>query len=766
MYGKKRKGSPSVVECDDCHAIINQKDTALHKEKSCPPNMETWVHPFIMDHCLYSTVENIKSSEITQHLPKDSRDDFVFLPIHVLQLCGIPIGDPVIIAPIQSKLAASIVKFAWHLPSKPTDFTAILTDEVTKLNGYDPKIHVVVSKLEEQIAVADHVVLSYQNDQGSKLDMEELLERLTKQNLNKIYQVNNKLLVKYYGRQVVFTIEEITSVSNKQSGNKECFYVFTPETKLIASHLNSKTESKRCLLNTLGGLNDVIEELIDTISFIMGDKNVLPGLHITRGILVHGPMGTGKTILIEGLAEYFTKNIVRIECSTIFSKIAKETERELQASFEKAKVLSPSIILLDDLDVLCTKSNSSSEHERRIVATLTLLMDKVNSDSGSKIVVLASTSKIHLIDSALRSSTRFGKEVEIYVPNSNQRFEILKVLMQDIKHNLTDTDVRSIANSSHGFVGGDLSSLLSKALLKNYKTSCGQDNISIEDFEWALGKVKPSAMKEITIDIPNVKWDDIGGQDELKLKLKQSVEWPLKYRDSFKRLGITPPKGLLMFGPPGCSKTMIAKALATESRLNFICVKGPELFNKWVGESERAVRKVFRRARQAAPSIVFFDELDAIGGERNMSSGSNVQDRVLAQMLVELDGVESLDSVTVIAATNRLDRIDPALLRPGRLDRIVYVPLPDAKTRKEIFQIQLKKTIAAEDVTIEELVDRTEGFSGAEIVAVCREAALKALEEDFQAEKVTRQHFIEALQIIIPRTPKSLLDLYNNYLSK
>lgn len=294
---------------------------------------------------------------------------------------------------------------------------------------------------------------------------------------------------------------------------------------------------------------------------------------MAKGILIHGPMGTGKSTLIEALAELFTNNVVQIQCSKIFSKVLGETEKELLSCFDRAKQLTPSIILIDDIDILCTKPNSNSEYERRIIATLSSLMDELSANEDISVVVLATTSKIHHIDKMLRSATRFGKEVEIFVPNSSQRFEILNTLLKEVNHNLTFSDVKSIADSSHGFVGADLLSMVSKALLKNYKTNQGKEKASINDFKWALSKTKPSAMKEIMVEIPNVKWEDIGGQEELKLKLKQSVEWPLKYKDSFTRLGITPPKGLLMYGPPGCSKTMIAKALATESNLNFISVK-------------------------------------------------------------------------------------------------------------------------------------------------------------------------------------------------
>lgn len=298
---------------------------------------------------------------------------------------------------------------------------------------------------------------------------------------------------------------------------------------------------------------------------------------MAKGILIHGPNGCGKSSLMELISEYFSISTIKIDCSKIFSAIPGETEKELQGSFERAKKKAPSIILIDDLHLLCSTTKSSSYNEKRIIATLAFLIDQL-SNLNLPIVILAATSKIHQIDKLLRSSSRFGKEVEITVPTNSQRFEILNILLLNVNHNLAESDVKTVADSTHGFVGADLLSLVSQAMLRNYKTENKTGTVSANDFEWALNKVKPSAMKEIMVDIPNVRWEDIGGLEDLKLKLRQCVEWPLKHKESFNKLGITAPKGLLMFGPPGCSKTMIAKALATESKLNFISVKVSKIF--------------------------------------------------------------------------------------------------------------------------------------------------------------------------------------------
>ncbi|KAJ1674250.1 AAA+-type ATPase [Spiromyces aspiralis] len=399
-------------------------------------------------------------------------------------------------------------------------------------------------------------------------------------------------------------------------------------------------------------------------------------------------------------------------------------------------------------------------------------MDGVE-EAGSgadRVVVLAATNRPNSLDEALRRPGRFDREIEIGIPDPRGRRSILDAILRGIPNTLSESDVHEVAMRTHGYVGADLSALCREAgllAIKRHSKAGKQATlaISIEDLEQAVGLIKPSTMREVMLEVPNVRWQDIGGQDEIKQKLKEAVEWPLKHPQSFLQMGITPPKGVLLYGPPGCSKTLTAKALATESGLNFIAVKGPELFSKWVGESEKAVHEIFRKARAAAPSIVFFDEIDAIAVKRGASSGSStsVADRVLSQLLNEMDGVEPLLNVTVVAATNRPDIIDSALLRPGRIDRVLYVGPPDLASRKAIFDIQLRKMAVADDVSTVRLAEITEEFSGAEVVALCQEAAMAAMEEDLNAEKVEARHFEACRAKFKQRTTPEMLEFYRRF---
>ncbi|XP_070804727.1 ATPase family gene 2 protein homolog A [Pituophis catenifer annectens] len=569
------------------------------------------------------------------------------------------------------------------------------------------------------------------------------------------------------------------------SQNWETFYFISSRTRISFIQPQAK-KTEECNLepkvtyDSIGGLSNQLKTIKEMIELPLKQPDLFRkyGIPPPRGVLLYGPPGTGKTLLARAIANEVEAHFCTVNGPEIISKFYGESEARLRQIFSEASLRRPSIIFIDEIDALCPKrEEAQNEVEKRIVASLLTLMDGIGSeDNEGQLLVLGATNRPHALDSALRRPGRFDKEIEIGVPNSQDRLDILRKVLSKTPHSLSASDLTQLADSAHGYVGADLAALCKEAgmhalrrILHN-KENLLDDDVSVSviinrsDFLQAMNDVRPSAMREVTIDVPKISWADIGGLEDVKLKLKQAVEWPLKHPESFIRMGIQPPKGVLLYGPPGCSKTMIAKALAHESGLNFLAVKGPELMNKYVGESERAVREIFRKARAVSPSILFFDELDALAVERGSSSSSvNVTNRVLAQLLTEMDGIEQLKGVTVLAATNRPDMIDKALIRPGRFDRIIYVPLPDEATRREIFKIQFCNMPISSEVNLDELVIQTEKYSGAEITAVCREAALLALQEDIEAKYIMKEHFQQALVVVTPRIPDSLQKFYEEY---
>ncbi|XP_033829827.1 ribosome biogenesis protein SPATA5 isoform X1 [Periophthalmus magnuspinnatus] len=566
----------------------------------------------------------------------------------------------------------------------------------------------------------------------------------------------------------------------------DTFYFLSCSTKVsfkdraAQNDTEEQSKSTRVSYSMIGGLSNQLDVIRETIELPLKNPELFTnyGIPPSRGVLLYGPPGTGKTMIGRAIANEVGAHMTVINGPEIMSKFYGETEARLRQIFSEASQRQPAIIFIDELDALCPKrEGAQNEVEKRVVASLLTLMDGIGSEGHSgQVLVLGATNRPHALDPALRRPGRFDKELEVGVPSAVERADILQKLLHTVPHSASVEELNRLAESAHGYVGADLAAVCKEAGLHALRGVLGGSThlsdqqlkgrvtVTLQDLTWAMSVVKPSAMREVAIDVPKVRWSDIGGMEDVKLKLKQAVEWPLRHPEAFTRMGIQPPKGVLLYGPPGCSKTMIAKALANESGLNFLAIKGPELLSKYVGESERAVREVFRKARTVAPSIVFFDEIDALASERGSSSGSGgVGDRVLAQLLTEMDGLEQLRDVTVLAATNRPDMMDKALMRPGRLDRIVYVPLPDASTRHEIFSLQFKNMPIAPDVSIEELVSKTNKYSGAEITAVCREAALLALQEDIKAQSVQARHLEQALITVQPRVPDSLIQSYIRY---
>ncbi|XP_012877565.1 PREDICTED: spermatogenesis-associated protein 5 [Dipodomys ordii] len=572
--------------------------------------------------------------------------------------------------------------------------------------------------------------------------------------------------------------------------NTDTFYFISSTTRInftkTCTNLKEQDNQFRVTYDMIGGLSSQLEAIRKIIELPLKQPELFKryGIPAPRGVLLYGPPGTGKTMIARAIANEVGAFISVINGPEIISKFYGETEARLRQIFVEATLRYCVLKIFFGINGQdCSNKNlvflNDCNFALKVTIESCIRIRRSLEGSEGQVLVLGATNRPEALDAALRRPGRFDKEIEIGVPNAQDRLDILQKLLQRVPHLLTEAELVQLANDAHGYVGADLKALCIEAgfcALRSFLKK--QPNlpdskvsslvkITLNDFLQGMKNIRPSAMREVAIDVPNVSWSDIGGMENVKLKLKQAVEWPLKHPESFIRMGIQPPKGVLLYGPPGCSKTMIAKALANESGLNFLAIKGPELMNKYVGESERAVREIFRKARQVAPSIIFFDELDALAVERGSSSGSgNVADRVLAQLLTEMDGIEQLKDVTILAATNRPDRIDKALMRPGRIDTIIYVPLPDGATRKEILTLQFRSMPISNEVDLDELVLQTEKYSGAEIIAVCREAALLALEEDFKVKCIMKKHFTQALRTVTPRISESLRQFYEHYQKK
>ena len=488
------------------------------------------------------------------------------------------------------------------------------------------------------------------------------------------------------------------------------------------------------------------------------------GIEPPKGVLLYGPPGTGKTLLAKAVANESGAHFIAINGPEIMSKYYGESEARLREVFKEAQENAPSIIFIDEIDAIAPRREEvTGEVERRVVAQLLALMDGLQ--SRGQVIVIGATNRPEALDPALRRPGRFDREIAIRVPDKRGRREILQVHTRNMPL-ADDVDLDELASLTHGFTGADLAALCREAAMHALRRFLPKidlekevipaevlENLKVtrEDFMEALKDIQPSAIREIYVEIPEVRWSDIGGLEDVKQKLREMVEWPIKHPEYFEQMGIDPPRGILLFGPPGTGKTLLAKAVATESQANFISVKGPEVLSKWVGESERAIREIFRKARQVAPCIIFFDEIDAIAPARGFRTGdSGVTDRIVNQLLTEMDGITLLKGVVVIGATNRPDILDPALLRPGRFDRIVYIPPPDEKSRLEIFKVHTRKMPLADDVDLEYLAKVTEGYTGADIAAVCKEAAMNALREAGRPTKVRMEHFKKALKVVPP----------------
>ncbi|MEM0131042.1 MAG: CDC48 family AAA ATPase [Saccharolobus sp.] len=566
----------------------------------------------------------------------------------------------------------------------------------------------------------------------------------------------------------------------------------------------------RVTYEDIGGMKNIIEKVRELVELPLRHPELFKrlGIEPPKGVLLYGPPGVGKTLLAKAIANETDAYFTSINGPEIMSKFYGESEQRLREIFEDAKKHAPAIIFIDEIDAIAPKRDEViGEVERRVVAQLLTLMDGL--ENRGNVIVIAATNRPGAVDPALRRPGRFDREIEIPLPDKQGRLEILQIHTRNMPLS-NDVDLEKLADVTHGYTGADLAALVREAAmnaLRRYlpKIDLNQDKIppeilesmevKAEDFTNAFKEIVPSGLREIYIEVPEVRWSDIGGLEDIKEELKEVIEYPLKYPELYQNSGIEPPKGILLFGPPGTGKTMLAKAVATESGANFIAVRGPEVLSKWVGESEKAVREIFRKARMYAPSVIFIDEIDAIAPIRGASYDSGVTERIVNQLLAEMDGIENLENVAVVAATNRPDILDPALLRPGRFEKLIYVPPPDKKARIEILKVHTKNIVIAEDVSLEDIAERTEGYTGADLAALVREATMRAIRESMRTcinkvdeickpndleckdkvmkecikttgVKVSLRHFEEAMKKIKPSVTQDMLQFYQNWIEK
>jgi AAA family ATPase, CDC48 subfamily len=591
----------------------------------------------------------------------------------------------------------------------------------------------------------------------------------------------DNIIVPYFGGRITFNVIQ-TSPANAEA------VIINQKTIIERTGRGQGLKGvPRVTYEDIGGLKDEIQKIREMVELPLRHPELFErlGIEPPKGVLLYGPPGTGKTLLAKAVANETNATFIHISGPEIMSKFYGESEARLREKFQEAKEKAPSIIFIDEIDAIAPKRDEvTGEVERRVVSQLLTLMDGL--ETRGKVIVIGATNRPNAIDPALRRPGRFDREIELKVPDKQGRLEILQIHTRNMPL-AEDVDLEKIASQTHGFVGADLEYLAKEAAMKALKRVLPKINlederipaevlneirVTMQDFLDALKEITPSAMREVYLETPDVKWTDIGGLEEVKTELREAVEWPLKFPEVYKRLNYKIPKGILLYGPPGTGKTLLAKAVATESEANFISVRGPELLSKWVGESEKAVREIFRKARQAAPCIIFFDEIDALAPVRGYATDSGVTERVVSQLLTELDGIQPLHGVVVVASTNRIDMIDPALLRAGRFDKLIYVPMPDKQARMEILKIHTRGVPLCthneainglcnegDIVNLEKIAEATEGFSGADIESVVNTAISIVLQEylkshqndedykkDLEKVFILQQHFEEAIK--------------------
>ena len=712
-----------------------------------------------------------KSSIFLRVLPmRESRDVYrgiAKIHWHDMQKLNVRPGDVILI--VGSKATA-----AKAFPADPADPPGtIQIDGVTRENA-GVRTDELVEVRKADAKEAEEVIIAPMEE--IMFDPRMLAEYMKRRLLHIPVTVDDRIIVRQFAQAFPFVIVD------HRPRNAEAVIVTERTTIIIQPRPVMRERGiPRITWEDIGDLEYAKQRIRELVELPLKYPELFRRLGIDppKGVLLYGPPGTGKTLLAKAVANETNAFFIAINGPEIMSKWYGESERRLRDIFEEAKKRAPAIIFIDEIDALAPKREEVvGEVEKRVVAQLLALMDGLH--GRGDVIVIGATNRPDAVDPALRRPGRFDREIEISIPNREARLEILKVHTRGVPL-AEDVNLEKIAEVTHGYTGADLAALVREAGMSALRRILPKLNleerrldpeileelvVTMDDFKIALREVKPSGLREVTIEVPNVRWSDIGGLGEVKKRLQEMVEWPFRYKELFEYAGLRPPKGILLYGPPGTGKTLLAKAVATESNSNFIAVRGPEVLSKWVGESERAIREIFRKARTYAPAIIFFDEIDAIAPRRGMGIGdARVTERIVSQLLTEMDGIQELHDVVVIAATNRPDLLDPALLRPGRFDRIIEVPLPDEKARVEIFKIHMKKHINALEGDLEELARElakiTEGFSGADIEAICKEATIRALREfvekivdpkkikeelENNPKFIRKEHFLKAIE--------------------
>ncbi|MEJ5327647.1 MAG: CDC48 family AAA ATPase [Candidatus Bathyarchaeia archaeon] len=684
-----------------------------------------------------------------------------------MQKLGISAGD---VIEISNKRTTSAI--AWPAYSEDQNRDIIRIDGFTRKNaGVALNEYVVVRPAKVKTALS--ITLA---PVDMRLNVDDDFTNFVKNRLMERTLVEgDTTLVMMLGHAIPFTVSK-----TRPHG----IVKVTTETRLTI--LNEPAPEAKGLPRTtyedIGGLHEEIQRVREMVELPLRHPELFQrlGIEPPKGVLLHGPPGCGKTLLARAVANESEANFYSINGPEIMSKFYGESEARLREIFQQAQQNAPSIIFIDELDAIAPKREEvTGEVERRVVAQLLALMDGLS--GRGNVIVIGATNRPGALDPALRRPGRFDREIEIGVPDKQGRYEVLQIHTRGMPL-AEDVDLKKLAEMTHGYTGADLAALSRETAMKALRRYLPQINleeerippsvlekmeVKMEDFINAYKEVTPTAMREVYIEVSTVHWNDIGGLDDVKQHLREAVEWPMKNPEIFKRLGIKPPKGILLYGPPGCGKTLLARAVATESEANFISIKGPEVFSKWVGESEKAIREVFRKARIAAPAVIFLDEIDSLAPRRGLGfSDSGVTERVISQLLTEMDGIVTLQDIVVIAATNRPDMVDSAVLRPGRFDRLIYVPEPDEKSRLQIFTIYTKGMPLAKDVDLNQLAAATKYYSGADIESLCREAAMHALRRDINVQEVTMKDFQDAMKEVGPTITPDMEKWYKSFMQQ